>query len=94
MHCGGSHRTGQTEFLLFFSRNEIRNRRKEAGPVMVFSVDHSGLASVLPSALFPPLSSVCPFAAHSNYAFSDAPRVASHRPFWVLFAGRNGGARG
>ena len=51
LHCGGSHRNEQTEFLFLFG--EIRNRRKEAvnPPVMVFplTVHPSGLASVLSS---------------------------------------------
>ena len=31
LHCGGSHRTGQTEFLLFFSRNPKSQKGGQSG---------------------------------------------------------------
>ena len=77
LHCGGSHRNEQTEFPLFSGgKAATKSEIAETKAVMVFSVDHSGLALVLPSVR--PLPPFCPPSpTHSNYAFSDALRIAA-----------------
>ena len=81
LHCGGSHRNEQTEFL-FFWRNPKSQKGSGEPARDGFSVDRPsirlgfGFAS-LPSSVV----SLC--VAHSNYAFSDAHRP--HRTFGVLF---------
>ena len=83
LHCGGSHRNEQTEFLLFFSegRQAAKSEIAETKAMMVFSVDHSaGLALVLPS-LSPSVPSL-PSVRHPPIQIMHlATRFASHRPF-------------
>ena len=81
-------------FFLAEMKSEIAERRP-VSPVMVFSVDHSGLASVLPSARSFPL----PLFVRSSpiQIMHLATPLASRRIalFGSFLRGeRNGGARG